>query len=382
MLYLNLVQRRRAEQAARESEERLSLATGAAKIGIWMRHISGDQLWVSPNWRQLFGVPDDTPIYFQTFLERVHRDDRKLVQRAMQHALEHRADYAAEYRIVLPEGTVRWINSRGRIYSEKDGKAQRIGGVGIDITERKLAEAQVRELEKQLARAARISIMGELATSIAHELTQPLGAILLNAEAAGLLLKQDPLPMDELRAVISDICKDDRRAGEVIRRMRVLLLQHEFENHPLEVNPLAEEVVRLINSDAASRSIEIITRLSPQLPIIHGDRVHLQQVLLNLILNGMEAVSQQPPERRRLTISTGLTTDEAVEMEVSDSGCGIDPASLPHLFKPFFTTKESGLGMGLSIADKIVKAHHGRIWAENVSTGGARFHVVLPVNEG
>jgi PAS domain S-box-containing protein len=378
VLFLNLARRRRAEKDARESEERLSLATGAANIGIWMRNLSEDRVWVSPNWCHLFGVPVGTVVYYQTFLQRVHRDDRELVNRAMQHALKHRTDYIADYRVVLPDGSERWLASRGRLYSENNGKPERIGGVAIDITERKLAEAQVRELQKQLARASRVSMMGQLATSIAHELNQPLGAILLNAEAAGILLNQEPLPLNELRAALGDIYKDDQRAGEVIRRMRALLLQHEFERHPLEVNRLAEEVLHLVNGDATSRSIEITTKLSPQLPVVEGDRVHLQQVLLNLILNAMEAVSRQPLERRRLLVGTSLAADDAVEMTVSDSGPGIEPASLPHLFDPFFTTKKSGIGMGLSIADKIVKAHHGRIWAENHPTGGAIFHVVLP----
>jgi PAS domain S-box-containing protein len=375
MLFLSLARRHQAEKAARASEERLSLAARAA---LWLRDLSGDRVWVSQGWRHLFGVPADASIDYQLFLKRVHRDDRELVNRAMEHALKHRTDYVAEYRVVLPDGTERWVASRGRLYFDKDGKAERIGGMAIDITERKQAEAQVRELQKQLARASRVSIMGQLATSIAHELNQPLGAILLNAEAAGTLLNQEPLPLNELRAALSDICKDDQRAGEVIRRMRALLLQHEFERHPLEVNPLAEEVLRLINGDATSRSIEITTKLSPQLPVVEGDRVHLQQVLLNLIMNAMEAVSHQPHQRRQLTVGTSLTTDDAVEMTVSDSGPGIDPASLPHLFEPFFTTKKSGIGMGLSIADKIIKAHHGRIWAENHPAGGTIFHVVLP----
>jgi PAS domain S-box-containing protein len=377
MLLLNLMKRRRAERASRESEERLSLATGAAKIGIWMRHVSRDEVWASPNWRRMFGFPADATLCYQTILQRIHPDDRESVHRAMEHAVNHRTDYIAEYRVAMPDGSERWIAARGRLYSERNGKAERIGGVSIDITERKLAEAQVRELRKQLTHASRVSIMGELATSIAHELNQPLGAILSNAEAAELLLNQDPLPLGELRAILSDICKDDQRAGEVIRRMRALLLKHEFERHPLEINLLAEEVLRLINGDAASRRIEITTNLSPQLPFVHGDRVHLQQVFLNLIMNAMEAVAQQPAERRRVNVSTGLT-DDAVKVSVADSGLGIEPNSLPHLFEPFFTTKERGIGMGLSIADKIVTAHHGRIWAENHPAGGAIFHVVLP----
>lgn len=378
MLYLSLVKRRRAEQAARESEERLSLATGAANVGIWMRNIPSDQVWASPNWRRMFGFSTDETLCYQKVMQRIHRDDRDMVARALVHAIDNRTGYHAEYRVAMPDGSERWIASRGRSYSEKDGKVERLGGLSIDITKRKLAEAQVRELRKQLAHASRVSIMGELATSIAHELNQPLGAILLNAEAAALLLNQEPLPLGELREILSDICKDDRRAGEVIRHMRALLLRHEFERHPLEVNLIAEDVVRLIHGDAGARSIEITTRLSPRLPVIQGDRVHLQQVLLNLIMNGMEAVAHQPPERRRVSVSTSLTADNAVEMTISDSGTGIEPASLARLFEPFFTTKDSGIGMGLSIADKIVKAHHGRIWAENHPSGGAIFHVVLP----
>ena len=378
MLYLSLVRRRRAERAARESEERLSLATGAANVGIWMRNLSRDQVWASSNWRRMFGFSTDETLCYEKVLQRIHRDDRDMVARAIRHAVDNRTGYHAEYRVAMPDGTVRWIASRGRSYSEKDGQVERLGGLSIDITQRKLAEAQVRELRKQLAHASRVSIMGEFATSIAHELNQPLGAILLNAEAAGLLLNQEPLPLDELRDILGDICKDDRRAGEVIRRMRALLLRHEFERQPLEVNLLAEDVMRLVNGDAGARSIEITTKLSPQLPVIQGDRVHLQQVLLNLVINAMEAVAHQAPERRRVSVSTSLAADNAVEMTISDLGCGIEPACLPRLFEPFFTTKDSGIGMGLSIADKIVKAHHGRIWAENHPSGGAIFHVVLP----
>jgi PAS domain S-box-containing protein len=378
VLFLNLARRRRAEQAACESEERLSLASRAANIGLWVRDVACQQVWVSSNWRRIFGFSADESLCYQKIHQRVHPDDRDAVDQAIKHAIDHRTDYAAEYRLALPDGSERWIASRGRFCSEQDGKIERVSGVSIDITQRKLAEMQVRELQNQLARASRVSSMGELATSIAHELNQPLGAILLNAETAGLLLNQDPLPSDELRAILSDIRKDDQRAGDVIRRMRALLLQHEFERHPLDVNLLAQEVLRLVNGDAVSRSIEINTGFSSQLPVIQGDRVHLQQVLLNLVINAMEAVSHQPPERRLLTVSTSLTADGAVEITVSDSGPGIEPDSLPHLFEPFFTTKKSGIGMGLSISDKIIKAHHGSIRAENHPSGGAIFHIILP----
>jgi C4-dicarboxylate-specific signal transduction histidine kinase len=296
----------------------------------------------------------------------------------MKHAVDDRADYAAEYRVALPDGSERWIASRGRLYSEINGKAQRIGGTGTDITERKLAEAEVLRQREELAHVSRVSIMGELASSIAHELNQPLGAILSNAEAAELLLNQDPPALADLRDILSDIRKDEDRASEVIRRMRTLLRKHELERQPLEINQLMEEVLRLVHADAALRGIEFASKLWPHLPSVQGDRVHLQQVFLNLIMNAMDAVAHQPPERRLVSVSTNLIGDDAVEVSVSDSGAGVQPHNMPRLFEAFFTTKEGGIGMGLAIADKIVSAHQGQIRAENRPTGGATFYVVLP----
>jgi PAS domain S-box-containing protein len=378
LLARNLVKRRRAERFARESEERLSLATGAANVGLWMRDISHDKVWASPNWRSIFGFTEDAILCYQTILQRIHPDDQEGVARKMEHAVNHRTDYFAEYRLALPDGSQRWISSRGRAYSESNGKTQRMGGTSIDITERRLAESQLQEQREQLAHASRLSNMGELATSIAHELNQPLGSILSNTEAAELLLNQDPLALGDLRDILRDIRQNDERASEIIRRMGTLLRKHELNLQPLEMNLLAEDVLRLVSANAASRAIVINTELAQQLPPILGDRVHLEQVLLNLIMNAMEAVEHQPPERRRLTVSTSLPTDKAVELSVSDSGPGIEPLYLPRLFEPFFTTKESGIGIGLSIAHKIVTAHNGRIRGENHLAGGAIFHVVLP----
>jgi PAS domain S-box-containing protein len=374
MLILNLAKRRRAE-------ERLSLATGAADVGLWMRDVSHDEIWASPNWRRLFGFPMDAKLCYETVIERMHPEDRAAVVRALKHAIDHRTDYTAEYRVALPDGSERWIASRGRLYSEVNSQTQRLGGTSIDITERKLAEAEVLRQREQLAHASRVSIMGELASSIAHELNQPLGAILSNAEAAELLLDQEQPANGNLREILSDIRKDEERASEVIRRMRTLLRRHELERQPLEINLLVEEVLRLVHADGALRRIEITSKLSPRLPSLHGDRVHLQQVFLNLIMNAMDAVAQQPPERRRVMISTSLTTDDAVEVSVTDWGTGIQPHDMSRLFDPFFTTKETGIGMGLAIADKIVTAHYGHIRVENGPAGGATFRVVFPAKK-
>ncbi len=244
---------------------------------------------------------------------------------------------------------------------------------------RKRAEAEVRKQREELSHVARVSTMGELAASMAHELNQPLGAILSNAEAAELFLEQDPPRLEMLRAILADIRKDDERAGEVIRRMRALLRKHELELQPLDLQPLVREVLKLIEPDAALRKTALSVEISSNLPRVPGDRIHLQQVLLNLLLNAMDAMANQPPEQRRIKFCVGRSDHGAIEISVSDSGPGIAPEILPHLFEPFFTTKQSGMGMGLSIARRIVEAHNGRIWAENDPAGGAIFHIALPI---
>jgi PAS domain S-box-containing protein len=247
-----------------------------------------------------------------------------------------------------------------------------------DISERKQAEAETQRQSAELAHVARVSTMGELAASVAHELNQPLGAILANAEAADLFLNQNPPALGELRDILTDIRKDDERASEVIRRMRALLRKHELDRQPLGINSLVEDVLQVVSGDAALRKMAMSADLAPGLPKILGDRVHLQQVLLNLLLNAMDAMAGEPRERRRLSLRTRLSTDGLVEITVMDSGHGIAPDKLPRLFEPFYTTKPNGMGMGLSISRTIIAAHHGKILAENNAAGGATFRVTLP----
>ena len=249
-----------------------------------------------------------------------------------------------------------------------------------DITDRKQAEAELLRQRAELAHVARVSTMGELAASVAHELNQPLGAILANAEAADLFLNQNPPALGELRDILTDIRKDDERASEVIRRMRALLRKHEMDRQPLEINSLVEDVLQVISGDAALRKMAISAELAPGLPKILGDRIHLQQVMLNLLLNGMDAMAGEPRERRRLSIRTRLSADGLVEISVLDSGHGIAPDKLSHVFEPFYTTKPNGMGMGLSISRTIIAAHHGKISAENNAAGGATFRVTLPTS--
>lgn len=243
---------------------------------------------------------------------------------------------------------------------------------------RRQAQSALREHRLQLAHAGRVSALGQLASALTHELNQPLGAILRNVEAAELLLERDPPDYAEVRAILADIHKDDIRAGEVIDRMKVLLKRRNPESKRLAIGELATEVVKFVRADAAVRKIECALEIPSDLPTAQGDRVHVQQVLLNLMLNGMDAMNDTPQHERRLLVSARLADSGEVEVAVSDSGPGIPADKLPQLFEPFFTTKPNGMGMGLAISRNLIEALGGRIWAENRPCGGACFRFTLP----
>lgn len=240
------------------------------------------------------------------------------------------------------------------------------------------AEQEMAQLRRELAHAGRVSVMGQLASSLAHELAQPLGAILRNAEAAELFLRGENPDLEEIRAILADIRNDDHRAGDVISRMRGLLKRRELDLAPLDAGRVVEDVVELVRPDAVARGVVLELGLARDLPAVLADQVHLQQVLLNLLVNAMDAVEAAPRDQRRLTVTTRPPAPGRVEIAVADTGPGIPPDVLPRLFEPFFTTKPSGMGMGLPICRTLVEAHGGTIEAENRSVGGATFRVTLP----
>jgi C4-dicarboxylate-specific signal transduction histidine kinase len=220
-----------------------------------------------------------------------------------------------------------------------------------------------------------------LSNSLAHELNQPLGAILRNAEAAEMFLQAPSPDLEEVRAILADIRKDDQRAGEVIDRMRLQLKQHEVEHSLLDLNLLTGEVLELVSPEADSRKIWLTLETGSSHPPVRGDRVQLQQVLLNLLLNAMDAVNDSAPDGRRVMVRI-QTAGPQVEVAVSDTGHGIPEDKLARVFDPFFTTKPDGLGMGLAISRDVIEAHGGRLWAKNNEAGGATFTITLPAAEG
>ncbi len=307
----------------RESEARMTLAAEAAGFGVWMWSIPRNQVWGSERWLRLFGFAPDVTVSFELVMQRIHPDDRERVEREVRQALEDRSDYMADYRVVLPDGTQRWVVARGRMHSDTHGKPDRMLGATIDITERKQAELEIVQQRNEVAHLSRVTTLGEISGSLAHELNQPLGAILANTDAAELHLQSETPNLDEVRAILADIRKDDLRAGEIIHGIRAFLRRQELKKQPLEVAQLVEEAVRLIGADAVSRKTSVGLEIPPGLPRVTGDRIHLQQVVLNLLVNGMDAVSTCPVANRRITIRAAQPDPHTVEIAVSDAGVGI-----------------------------------------------------------
>jgi signal transduction histidine kinase len=243
---------------------------------------------------------------------------------------------------------------------------------------RQLAEVQSRQRMAELARVMRFSTAGELTASIAHEINQPLGAILTNAEAADAILKSSSPDIAELKEIVKDILQDDRRASEVIRRMRSLLKKAPFELKNFDLNDVVHETIGVIFSPAGGRKVELTSLITQNALPILGDRIQLQQVILNLVVNGIDAMKDTPSENRIITIRTSRV-EKFAELSVSDRGPGIPEDKLKEVFEPFFTSKAEGMGMGLSIARSIIEAHHGLIWAKNRDHGGASFRIRLPL---
>jgi signal transduction histidine kinase len=371
--------RRRAELELRESEERMGLAAGAANLGMWTWEVVRDEIWSTDQGRALFGFESGERLDFRRFLKAVHLEDREAVRRAMEAALGGSGKLEVEYRLDLPAGRVRWIGSRGRVEFDDRGQPMRMRGAAIDITARKRAELEAEQSRREAAHLMRVAMLGELSGALTHELNQPLAAILTNAQAAQRFLAADGVDLSEIHDILKDIVADDERAGDVIRRLRGLYRKDQPEFQPVAVAGLVHAAIDLMRTDLNLRGVGLEVELETGLPPVHGDRVQLGQVLLNLMLNGAEAMVECPPGTRNLLLAARLAGPGMVQVSIRDRGPGIAASDLPRLFEPFYSTKTDGLGLGLSICRTIVTAHGGRLWAENNADRGATFHVRLPI---
>jgi PAS domain S-box-containing protein len=497
----------RAAQLARElgeEERRLDLAAQAGGMGMWRWDVANDQVWMNEKGRSLFGFgPQDKP-NAERFRSRIHSEDREAVRAVAAKALPVGADYKTEYRVVLPDGAIRWLHSRGRVELGADGKPCRVHGVSFDVTERKLSEQALlesemrfrtvadaapvliwmagpdklctffnkgwldftgRKLEQELgngwaegvhredfdrclniyknsfdarqpftmeyrlrrndgeyrwvldsgtprfsddgaflgyigscidiaerkqaelnhqrqnmelARVGRVALMGELAASLAHEVNNPIGAMVANASAAQRLIAAGKLEAEELNELLADIVADGRRAGEIVQGIRNMVRKGKERRSSIEINDTIQDLLRIIHAEAVGRDVTVVTEIDWEGCRVMADRVQLLQVLLNLTMNGFEAMSVIRSNARRLIIRTGRNENGEICISVRDSGPGFPGGLAEQLFEPFFSTKAEGTGMGLAIARSIIEAHGGTLSGENCEDGGACFIVRLP----
>jgi len=363
-LLLERRQRRQAAVALEASEQRANLAARAAGLSAWIWETDGGRIRNAA----LPGSPDD-------LRDSVHPADREQIRRAVMEALGGDAELNIEYRVLRPGGEVRWISARGR--AQKPGGRQLIG-VSLDITDRKHAELQGAQDRAKLRRLTRASMLGQLSAAIAHQLNQPLAAILGNAEAAQTMLGRGKADLAELRSICDDIVAENHRAAEVIRRLRDLYRRGEIRREPCDLNGLARETVELLRTELLTRHVVPVIEPAPSLAPISGDRVQLQQVLLNLILNAADAMDKAAEVDRLVTIRTEQF-GERILLSVADRGTGVAADDAAKVFDDFWSTKTEGMGVGLAISKSIVEAHGGSLTMSNNPDRGATFRASLPV---
>jgi len=365
--------RRRTAMALEASQKQMNLAARAARLSTWAWDVGRIENGAAESLRQHAAPQNDQPMAFEHVLETTYPADRADLERAVGKALATGEELDIEYRVLRPDGDVRWVAARGRV---EKGNASRLLGVALDVTERKVANLQAAQDRAALRHMTRVSIAGQLSAAIAHQINQPLAAILGNAEAAQKMLASKMVDLADLREICDDIVTEEHRAAEVIRRLSALYKRGDMKVAPLDLNELIRETLELLRTELLIRHVAPLTDLAPALPVVDGGHVQLQQVLLNLILNAADAMNGNV-EERKLTIRTEAT-GAVVRFYVVDNGCGIAADDLKNVFDAFWTTKAAGMGMGLAICKSIIAAHHGSITATNNVEGGAAFCVSLP----
>jgi PAS domain S-box-containing protein len=379
---LDLTERKRAEQALMRSEAYLAEAQKLTHTGSWAWDPRTETvLYCSEEMFRIFGLdPRESLPSRDNFRQQIHPEDRDWVKKRFEESLRERVDSSAEYRVLLPDGTVRHINASGHVVLSEDGELIEFVGTAVDVTERKRAEETVHEVQMQLAHGNRVATMGHLSASITHEVNQPITAAVTYALAARRFLSVDPPNLHEVDDALSLVVKEGHRAGEVVERIRALIKKVPARKDAVAINDAILEVMALARTEVANNSVSVRTQFAEGLPRVQGDRVRLQQVMLNLIVNAIQSMSGVEDGNRELHISTVSIEPEGVCVAVRDTGHGLRPENLPRLFEPFYTTKPDGMGMGLSICRSIIEAHGGRLWATSCEPRGALFQFTIPSN--
>jgi len=380
-LQKEIMERKRAEEALRESEEQFRTLTNNLSVGVFRTTPGpkGNYIEVNPAYTKMFGFDNKKELLSSHAYDLYqHPNDRERFSKKM---LKDGAVINEEILLKKKDGTSMIGSVTAVAVKDEAGEVKYYDGIIEDVTELREAKEEAQKRREEIAHLGRVATMGELAASLAHELNQPLMAILSNAQAALRFLNKDSPDLDEVHDILQDIVADDKRAGEVIHRLRSLFRKGELESAEVNINGLIMDVVSLINSEAIIRNVSIETMLDSSLPPVLGDRIHLQQVIINFILNASEAMTEIDDAPREIIISTNKEDDQKVKVGICDSGIGINKEAFNQIIEPFYTTKPDGMGMGLSINRSIIEAHAGRIWAENNPVRGTTFYFTLPIYE-
>lgn len=376
----DITERMETENALRESTAYLAQAQEVSRTGTFGWSVgTGELVWSKETFR-IFQCDPATKPTLALVLQRTHPEDRAARQKTLDQAATDGKDFDYEYRLLLPDGSVKYLHAQARAVRGASGGIEFIGAI-TDVTAAKEAEHKLRKAQAELAHVTRVTTLGELAASIAHEINQPLAAIVANAEACRGWLDRDAPDLAAARRSMEWVVEDGLRASEVIRHVRALAKKTDIEKTPLDLNEIASEVMALVARELTSHQVSMRMELAPALPSVRGDRVQLQQVIINLVINGIEAMQSITDRPRELVIRSAQDDRGRVLFAVTDRGVGISAEDAERMFNPFVTTKAGGLGMGLSICRSILEAHGGRLSAANNDGPGATFQFVLPSHQ-
>jgi PAS domain S-box-containing protein len=373
---------KQAEEALRQSESYLAEAQRLTHTGSWAWRVAGrDALHLSEEWYRIYGFdPEEGLSAWEKRLQRMHPEDRAKWQETTERAVDEKSDYEVELRILLPDGTVKYTHTVGHPVLNAAGEVVQFVGTMVDVTERKRAEEErerLRQAQADLTRVSRVTTMGELTASLAHEVSQPIAAASTNANTCLRWLAGESPNIEEARAAAMRIVKDGTRAAEIISRIRQLFKKGTSQRELVDANEIIREMIALLRGETTRYNVLVGTDLAADLPQVMADRVQLQQVMMNLMINGIDAM-KDAGGTRELAIKSQRMQNEEIVVSVSDSGVGLPPQQTEQIFNAFFTTKPHGTGMGLRISRSIIESHGGRLWAADNSPRGASFCFTLP----
>jgi len=371
------IERRRSEEALKQSEAFLAKAQQLSSTGSFSWHVPTDEIVWSEQLYRIFELDQAVPLTLELIGTRFHPEDMPLLDELIHRVRSVGADFEHDHRLLLPNQTVKYLHVVAHGTRDSQGRLEYIGAIQ-DVTEHRLSEAALGKVRSELTHMARVTSLGALTASIAHEVNQPLSGIITNAGTCLRMLAASPPNMEGARETARRMIRDGHRASDVISRLRALFGKNDVTTEPVDLNEAARDVIALSLSELQRSRVSLRPDLASDLPPVSGDRVQLQQVILNLLLNASDAMSGVDDRPRQLVIRTERDEDDCVRLAVQDTGVGIDLEAADRMFDAFYTTKRTGMGIGLSVSRSIIESHHGRLWATPNDGPGATFSFSIP----